>query len=931
MEKLYQVKVWGLTWMKNASDEGGAQAHVIKSSKSDEIVIHSHYKKTGRMWTSIVPEDLENLTKTNKGLYEVIQASQKRKVYFDIDGTQHDLKTIQTTIEQQFPGARFQVSGNETDGNKSWHIILSNYYFQNQEAQGVLVAWIHTLDPSLQIDKVVYSRNRNFKCINQSKINKLSQDYIMGSEKRRFHFVLTGFDDDAQDASALDWNKPIILKQLELNKKTHFIDILDVPEMNLVAPKVFNYASASIQEKLQIIPAKECPHKINLFLMSYFKENGGLFNQFWEWKKQKNDSSEKYNYWAYQWENSKQFKYRDKTLETLIKRFYPSFKKYNWDSVFMDDCNIRVDLKPEEKYLGRQHIKGDQDLYLAFPMGRNKTGAIIDWIQGLPRDKSILWISARIAYSKNLIQRLTSIPKKKAQQSTLDGTVLEEPTEYEDLGFHAYTDGEQSKVAKARDIQTYNRVICSIESIGYTYPKTYEILVFDEIESLPQIWLGSTTSKRREGIWGRYLEIIKASKKLILMDAFPKQSTIDWFEKITGRTIQVVKSRHAPDTRPMSLIHSYQVWRKRIVDDIKSGENVFIHFPYVNEIKGVEDSQYTLASFLKAACNLDDLDIILHNGQMGDKDKKRILGDVNTHWGCAKVVMCNSAVTVGVNCDMMGHFKKVYSYYSIFTSPRNTIQTMGRIREVLPVVVYMEKPSHPTRGIDCDFEHPDFVNMKKAFLAEEHSKGQQLFLHFCNEAGFDEVEVVLDDKAINDEIHKEFMNLELQSESLFSWDKIPGCRDLEALKKRIYTQVATMTDKLMLEKTTFREMFRIETPEEVMKILWDSRCKNFVDAWSRLESEHDIKSLISCIENGGFDDWKPQLCMKQLNERFNMRFNHPRICNEFVSGLLSTYFTKPVWIPRYDSRTQVNGKDCMKYETHADFEQFKTLCAEYVK
>ena len=775
-----EQKIWNIRWLKNDTKECGAQAEVIARAKSDEIVIASFTQKNGRMWANTLPANLLNLTATNKGIYEIIQADKPRKVYFDVDGSPTlELKTVVDVIEKQFPGARFQISGYENETKHSYHITLSNYYFKDQAAQHSFVAWIHTLSDDLGIDTKVYSPNRLMKCALQSKNNLLIQEVIQGMVRSK-HFILTDFDDDAMDAALIDWTNPLIQAELEKNKRTHYIDIMDMPEMLLKIPKTFNYASATIQEKLAIVPAQDCSHNINIFLMSYFKENSGSFIEFWNWKKQKDDTPEKYNYWSRAWEGTT-YKYRDKTFETLLKRLYPKFKKYNWSSVFADDCVITSPVRiHDDKYLKSDDVC-DGDVYLTDPMGRNKTGSVLDWIKEQPKDTTMLWISARIAYSKSLRQRM----------------------EDEDVGFSAYTDGEQSRVAKSINIPKYKRCVCSLESISYTYPNTYDVMIIDEVESLPQVWVGATTNKKRTGLWNRYLDIIRSAKKIVLMDAFPKQSTINWFEHITGRTITVVAGRHVPDTRPLTIIHDYMVWKKRLVDDIKAGQNIFIQFPYVNEFEGADDTQMRLSAFIQAACKIEESSIILHNGRMGDKEKNLILSDVNKNWSTARVVICNTSITVGINFDLKGHFHKVYSYYSTFTSPRNTIQTMGRIREVVPGVLFLDKARKNNRGFECDFDDPLFCKMKRAYLAEEHAKGREMMNYFCDTAGYTVIETVLDSKQLANEIHEEFAKLEIASESLFSWDKIPEVINIAELETKIFTQVATMTDKLAMEKYRF--------------------------------------------------------------------------------------------------------------------------------
>lgn len=203
-----EARVWGLRWWKNSREsQSGAHDFVLSNIQADEIAIHSHTSKCGRMWTSTHPSNLLGLISSNKGIFELIQENQKRKVYFDIDGSPDlKLESVLEVIRSQFPGANLQVSGYESEKRNSWHVILSNYYFSDMHSQRVIVAWILSLaSQNLGFDKGVYNKNRIMKCINQSKLKSpLIQEYIMGSKTLSKHFILTDFDEDSTDAALLD-------------------------------------------------------------------------------------------------------------------------------------------------------------------------------------------------------------------------------------------------------------------------------------------------------------------------------------------------------------------------------------------------------------------------------------------------------------------------------------------------------------------------------------------------------------------------------------------------------------------------------------------------------------------------------------------------------------------------------------------------------
>ena len=351
---------------------------------------------------------LRTLISKNHGVFEVILPSQKRKVYFDIDNepAKSDLVKVKELIREKFPNAEMAISGSKTPKKDSYHIVLTNYFFENQQAQRALVHWLNTLPPELGFDTKVYTTNRNFKCINQSKIDGRVQEYISGSKDLKAHLVLYGFDDDAIDASTLEWNKSLLQSMTSEEKTT--IDILCIPQQNCQLPD-FAWDSSTPYDKLRVLPCNVrgsdgcLPYHINVMVMCWYKQNGGEFNDFWSWCAMKENTDErqaKYqNLWA-----TKEYKYSDETLFALFKRFYPHIQEENSSDreKFMRDCVVEPTLKTQGRYLsGGDLVSAFQKtnlVYVALPMGRNKTGGTVDWLM-LNKPKSVLWISTRITYA----------------------------------------------------------------------------------------------------------------------------------------------------------------------------------------------------------------------------------------------------------------------------------------------------------------------------------------------------------------------------------------------------------------------------------------------------------------------------------------------------------------------------------------------------
>ena len=110
-----------LSWLKNITEAGGAMAEIRKNKKPDDLVVHLHNSKLGRLWTSTTPNNLLELIETNIGMYEVVE-KYPHKVYFDIDKDEATppefLNKIMDKINELFPDNDSAISGSISVGKK---------------------------------------------------------------------------------------------------------------------------------------------------------------------------------------------------------------------------------------------------------------------------------------------------------------------------------------------------------------------------------------------------------------------------------------------------------------------------------------------------------------------------------------------------------------------------------------------------------------------------------------------------------------------------------------------------------------------------------------------------------------------------------------------------------------------------------------------
>ena len=187
-------------FFKNDSEECGAQSLVLKDRSKDDIVVKSWTQRNGQLWGFLLPEQLLNLCKKNNGMYEII-SDFPHKVYFDIDMKVEKLyekkeqldcmNHMIDTVNIFFPDAHCAISGSYTDTKVSFHIILQNYMIYNledRETMKIITSHIKN-DLNIPFDNAVYTKNRPFKCINQSKPHDTRIQSILLDDNWKNHLI----------------------------------------------------------------------------------------------------------------------------------------------------------------------------------------------------------------------------------------------------------------------------------------------------------------------------------------------------------------------------------------------------------------------------------------------------------------------------------------------------------------------------------------------------------------------------------------------------------------------------------------------------------------------------------------------------------------------------------------------------------------------
>ena len=248
-------RIWNIEWFGNDYvKKAGAQNHVLGLLTPETFPVLSYTNKHGRLWGAATLQQILAVLQHPAGLYEILVPDRNVKVYVDVDKTECSLDEIKKVIIHHFPNARMQISGREG----SWHIILSNYYAPSVLDMRTVMIPFTTKYKTMGFDVGVYTKNRNFKCIGQSKPNQPVQAYIEGSLETSKHLIRHDFDDDSVNIMEMQWDFP---KLSDLRKKDGSpalpFDLSVIPQGELPVPKDFDWLTSEPLQKLALIPCNK--------------------------------------------------------------------------------------------------------------------------------------------------------------------------------------------------------------------------------------------------------------------------------------------------------------------------------------------------------------------------------------------------------------------------------------------------------------------------------------------------------------------------------------------------------------------------------------------------------------------------------------------------------------------------------------------------
>jgi hypothetical protein len=805
---------------KNDNANGGAMAAAISNAKTSDIIVHSQTKKMGRLWGSMNPEKALVSIQANHGIYEVL-AKFPLKVYFDIDkkrnGANPDefLALCKTQILSVFTAGTIAISGSVTDEKLSYHIVLNNYLIENEEQLQHVKRLVKLLnEKNDSFDWKVYTKNRNMKSPNQSKLDGRVQE-VMEGEDLKSHFISCFFDSEKLELPALP--KEEVLK-INVEKSKELFNLSDLPKMDLQKPAEVDLTKPA--EILKILPVStEFNHTYTHYVARFCFYNAIPFEMFYSWIQNKKSGIEYHTKWQTHWDNLNKFPpVSIQQIKRIVYQYHPNLKV---DKFFLKFRQAFDFAGSEIKKINRiepEHFDSPEK-FIVFNvgMGGGKTAQTIDYLK---KNDSYLWVAPNIALAENTAKRIG-----------------------DEVSLYTNFTPKQKKEGV---FKTVKKLIICQNSMHYVKEK-YKVVVIDEIETLLLKFQGEFIDKNGYKLecWENFLKVIRNADKVILLDAFTTAKTLNFIKNFSN-DILIYERMEEKTPRKIIFINQMQTQMLKILEDLQAGKKLFIFYPP----KRANKSTMSMANLFEMIQEETGAKGVFYNADVNE-DIKKGLENVNKTWKEEQVIITNTCITCGVNYDQED-FDAIYLFITKYSSPRDVIQVSYRPRTIKENKIYA---CFISAGVVCNSWHNDKAAMEcriynKLYddcMIEFKSPQKTTFHYFCEKAGYTQENEEKD--KLEKDIEKSYKKLFEKYNFSYDYSKIEniGFKQIDELQNKVFTKTATMEEKLSLKKYFFNLNFRRDADREFLAEIWDAQQLPVFEKMTKLRNEdhffHQIRKL----------------------------------------------------------------------------------------
>jgi len=602
--------------------------------------------------------EMIKLLETENNLYEIICENRQRYSHFDLDGVYEKfIKCVPSDVdceafilrEFQLKLEEFKASINIDDdtnfvilrgtkpGKISYHIIDRSIVLKDcYQCNLYHKKFIEYCKDSILIellDDSIYTKNRNFRCVNQSKKAQPNQYPLICDNPIASTLVCCQIGipiDIPNEWKYIQHTECVVPKEIDFDN-SEIVPLLDKLNddrfCNRSKWRNLIWCLISLDVDTDIIHQYSYERCIDKYTKKSTDEVINCYKSNNNW-----------------------------TINTLKK----------W--VNEDSIELQIEIEKSSTIIKHDRYVGD-DIYdqkitlIRAGLGRGKTTSVTKHINNTTY-KNYICLTPRRTFATSLCNRLNNETNRK---------------------FKLYTD-------KCFDI---SGLVIQAESLHKIQDIKFgddTLIIVDECESFLQQMTSTTTHKsNHQTNFDVFLRMLDCN--IIFMDAFLSSKTLTFLNDCDKKYtlydyLLPPDSRNAIEIQPESEVQEngkikveyYDNFCKKMMSLISQGKRGYIFI--------------ACKKFLEIFVNSLNATFPDTKKAIYYADRKDCLKDVNESWSKVDLVICNSALTIGVNFDIQNHFDFIgcFTQASVSNLIRDIFQSFYRIRHV-PTLYFAVDPT----------------------------------------------------------------------------------------------------------------------------------------------------------------------------------------------------------------------------------------------
>ena len=685
--------------------------YIAKDRTSDGHKLYSEIHRNN------INDFINGYLTTNNNLYEIIRPYTKVKLFFDLEEKQTKINInweevakeklqifiqfLKLQVKEIF---KVDLSNNDiiildsSDQLKiSYHLIINKIIFENIETQKIFIKYLENCIYSNNfynniisnfIDSGIYTKNRVFRFINQS---KLKQSRILKNDSVEIlksfvtvHMAQENYIklEDIEHLTEIKFETVKTTKTKQTNNiKKHNTNIYsphfaNTPKVNLKTLK--NMTDEQIKEMKpykQYLYLIHQPLKWEIYndvVCAVASVEGSIVDDVKEWAALHPEYNEEdeviksfNNKQKYAKENIKHKNIY--YLRNLAKLCDPDFFKDAPEELIKNLFGLNLEgydvINEDSKYIDEKRqllLLLVKFLIIFAPMGKGKTQFIKDYLKLYP-DKSILYISCRQSFANFITGE-----------------------DFKEIGLVNYLDFKENK----QEITKHKKICCSLESLqDLEIIEKFDIIILDEVETVLNIFSSPTMKGNTTYNYNLLKSYIEKSERVFAADAFITNRTIDFINNFKGDKTIIINEKPNIEREAVE-VHENKILNV-LCDSIKRGEKNYVCFGSAKKLNLFYDS------IIKNKL-LEKEDILYYTSTADDNKTKETLNNINNEWVNFKLIMTTPTITVGCSFSVLDFFHNTFivSYPSCVV--RDIFQMHMRARTIKNNKIYFSIPETKT-------------------------------------------------------------------------------------------------------------------------------------------------------------------------------------------------------------------------------------------